>query len=231
MMFRSLLPFILASLGSFIILFATSIVLFEWQTGEVVTDFPSAYEVHILPSPWITRLGDSLDDNNFISLGKIYVSKDGKSCNHKDINIVVNRSENDKTLERLSLNFTEKRSQWLYVWGARLLILSGMYIWWYIIFCEHRSFILAIVSTMIAAVFYLGLTQVLRPFLSRVVPIEYLGMLDCYHGTVTLIAKMGKIHYETIILFLAGIIMQLGALIIMIRQIIGAMGKKKGSKE
>ena len=217
---RSLLPSILASLGFFIILLATSIPLFEWQTDEIVTDFPSDYEVHVVPSPWVTRLGDSLDDSNFISLGKVYVSRDGQSCNHEDLNFMVRRSENDEALEHISLNFTEKNSQWLYVWGARIIILSGIYIWWFTIWFERRSFFLAMVFTMIAAVFYVGLTQVVRPLLPRVVPIEYLGSLDCYRGTVTFTARLVKVHYETIIMFLMGILLELGAVRMMLCQII-----------
>ena len=114
---RALLPSILASLGSVIILLAARMSLFEWQISEIVTDFPSTYEVHMQPSPWTARLGDSLNDSLYISLGNIYVTKDGTSCRPDNLSFVVRRSKNDETLERISLNFTEKNSQWLHVWG------------------------------------------------------------------------------------------------------------------
>lgn len=226
-MFRSLLPSVLASLGSFLILLATSMPLFEWQTGEISTDFPPTYEVHVLSSPWVTRLGDSLDDSNFISLGKVYVSKDGQTCKHEDLNFMLGRSENDKTLERISLNFTEKNSQWLYVWGARIIILAWIYICWFTIWYRRHSILLALVSLSIAVLLYVGLTQVVRPLLPRVVPVEYLGSLDCYRGTVTLIARLVKVHYETMFVFLGGIMLELAAIGMMLRQVIRAVTERK----
>lgn len=226
-MLRSLIPSILASLGSFIILLATSMPLFDWQISKVATDFPEIYEVHLLPSPWITRLGDSLDDSNYVSLGKVYVTEDGDSCHHEDLGFVIRRSEKDKALEKISINFTEKNGQWLYLWGARLIFLTGIYIWWFITFHEHRSFLSAITFTLIAIVFYVGLTQVIRPLLPRVVPIEYLGMLDCYHGIITLNASLSKIHYESLSVFFTGILLELGAIGIMARQIISSVTGRK----
>ncbi len=226
-MFRSLLPSILISLGSFIILLATSMPLFEWQINEIVTDFPETYEVHILPSPWTTRFGDSLNNSSYISLGNIYVSKNGSSCSHEDLNFVVRRSKNDEALERVSLKFTEKNSQWLYVLGAWIIILSIVYIWWFTIFYEHRSVLLAVIFTVIAGVFYVELIQIVRPLLPRIVPLEYLGALDCYHGTVTFNARLAKVHYETLIVFFAGILLEVGALGLMVRQIIKAFIERK----
>ena len=230
-MFRSLLPSILAGLGSFIILLATSMPLFEWQISEIVTDFPSTYKVHIQPSPWTTRLGDSLSDSSYISLGKIYASNDGTSCRHENLHFVVRRSQNDEMFERVALNFTEKNSQWLYVWGARIMILSGIYIWWFTIFYERRSVSYAVIFTVMVVVFYIGLTQIARPLLPRVVSFEYIGMLDCDPGTVTFNAMLSTVHYETIVIFFAGILFELGALGIMLRQIMKAIIERKESSK
>lgn len=228
-MLRSLQPFLLAILGFVMVLWATSLPLFEWQISEPSTDFPSTYEVHILPSPWVAKLGNSLDDSSYISLGKVYVSKDGRSCNHKNLDFIVRRLHNEETLERILLNFTRENSSWLYVWSLRLIILSVIYIWWFTIYYERRPIFLALMFTVIAGVFYIGLTQIVRPLLPDVVPIEYLGGLDCYNGTVTFNAMLSKVHYETLIVFLAGILLELGALGIMLRQIIRAVKERRSS--
>jgi len=228
---RALLPSSLASLGFIIILLALKMPLFEWQISEIVTDFPSAYEIHIQPSPWSARLGDSLNDSLYISLGNVYVTKDGISCSHENLNFLVRRSQSDETLERISLNLTEKNGRWLYVWGARIIILSGIYIWWFTIFYQRRSIFLAFLFTIIAGVFYVWLTQIVRPLLPRVVPLEYLGGLDCYHGTVTFNARLLKIHYETLIVFVSGILLELGALGIILRQIMKAIIERKDSSK
>src|SRR5512138_190378 len=102
---RSLLPIVLASLGSFAILLAISMPLFEWQINEIVTDFPEAYDVHVLPSPWTTRFGDSFNDNSFVSSGRIYVSKNGASCSSDDLNFVAKRSQKDEALEQVPIIF------------------------------------------------------------------------------------------------------------------------------
>ena len=230
-MLRSLLPSILASLGFVIISLATSMTLFEWKISEIATDFPPTYQVHILPSPWTTRVGDSLDDDLYISFGRVYVSTEGASCRSEDLNFIIRRSQKDEALERVALNFTEQNSQWLYEWGARVIILSGIYIWWFTIFYERRSIFLALLFSVIAGVFYVTLTQIVRPLLPRVVPLEYLGTLECYRGTVTFNAGLSKIHFETVLVFFAGILLELGAVGIMVRQIIKAVIERKESSK
>jgi hypothetical protein len=202
--------------------------MFEWQINETVTNFSSDYQVHIVPSPWITRLNDSLDDKSYISLGKIYVSKDGISCSDEDLNFIVRRSQSDETLEYRVQRLTEKKSPWLYLWGARLMILTVIYIWWSTIFNQRRSVLNAIIFTVIIGIFYVGLTQVVRPLLPRIVDFHYLGSLDCDQGTITFNAGLSRIHYETLIVFFVGILLELGAIGVMVQQIIRAvMGRKK----
>ncbi len=46
---------------------------------------------------------------------------------------------------------------------------------------------------------------------------------DCYSGTVTFNVALSKVHYEMPILLFAGILLELGALGIMVRQIIKAI--------
>src|ERR671919_419558 len=105
-MHRSLLPLILASLGFFIIRFVINMPLLEWQVSEIVTDFPSTYEVETHPSPWTANLGDSLDNGSYI-LQEIRVIGDGSFCRKENLNFIVTRSHNDEIVERL-LNANQK---------------------------------------------------------------------------------------------------------------------------
>ena len=230
-MLRSLLPFTLASLGLTIILLATTMPLFEWQIDEMVTDFPEAYEVNILPSPWTTRFRDSLSDSSFISSGHIYVSKNGKSCSQDDLSFVVKRSQRDETLENVPQNLFKKHSKLLFVCGVMVIVLSLVYIWWYTISYEHRSVLLAVIFTVIAGVLYVELTQILRPLLPRIIPFEYFGALDCYRGIITFNARLSEIHYETPIVFFTGLFLVLGAPGVMLRQVIKAINEEKESSK
>lgn len=220
-MHRSLLPLILASLGFFIIRFVINMPLLEWQVSEIVTDFPSTYEVDILPSPWTANLGDTLDDGSFI-LQKIRVIEDGSFCRKENLKFVVTRSQNDVTLER-ALNANLKNYSWLFAWGMVELILSGMYIWWFIMEYKHGSAFQAVTFIGIAGFIYfllLLISRVLGPQLG------YVGISDCY-GTVTFNARLLKVHYETLIVLFVCILVELGALGVMLRQIRRAIIERK----
>src|SRR5690349_16683514 len=101
-MLRSYIPYILAAMGLPIIFFTSISPLFEWQIGEITSDLPSSYDIGISPSPWKAYIGDSLDDQSYVSQ-KIYVSKNGEFCLKRDVNFVVKRSQSEAPLERLSL--------------------------------------------------------------------------------------------------------------------------------
>jgi hypothetical protein len=220
-MHRSLLPLILASLGFFIIRFVINMPLLEWQVSEIVTDFPSTYEVDILPSPWTANLGDAFDDGSFI-LQKIRVIEDGSFCRKENLKFVVTRSQNDVTLER-ALNANLKNYSWLFAWGMVELILSGMYIWWFIMEYKHGSAFQAVTFIGIAGFIYfllLLISRVLGPQLG------YVGISDCY-GTVTFNARLLKVHYETLIVLFVCILVELGALGVMLRQIRRAIIERK----
>lgn len=224
-MHRSLLPIILASLGFVLIVMATSVLpLFEWQISETTIDFPPSHEIHILPAPWSAKLGDSFDDGSFI-FRKVFVSKDGRNCLKENLNFVVRRSPNDEALERVSLN-VGKSISWLFGWGLIEIVLSGIYLWWFTIWYQHRPVFHAIVYTVIAAIFFLFLTQVLRlagPLFSP----YYFGVADCFSGTVTFAARLSKVHYEMPVVLLAGIWVELGAIGIIWRQITIAVADRK----
>jgi hypothetical protein len=225
-MHRNLLPFILASLGYVIFLLATSVPLFEWQISEIVTDFPPTYKVNISPYPLTTRLGTSLDNGLYV--GRVYVSKDGRICRYKDLSFVATRSQNDEALEQVSLNINEKYIPWLEGWVVMGIYLSGIYLWWFTIWYK-RPIWEAIGLTALAIFIFILLTQIVRPFLWRVGPSpEYFGILDCYHGTVGFNVGLLKVHYETLIIFIAGLLLELAAIVMMLQQIIRAVMKKSG---
>jgi hypothetical protein len=220
-MHRSLLPLILASLGFFIIRFVINMPLLEWQVSEIAIDFPSTYEVEISPSPWRASLGETLDDGSYI-LQEIRVIGDESFCRKEHLKFVVRRSQNDEIVERV-LNANLKNTSWLFAWGMIELILSGMYIWWFIIEYKHRGVVDAVIFLGIAGLIYVFLiliSRVLGPQLG------YSGIVDCY-GTVTFNAKLSKIHYETLIVLFISILSELGALSIILRQIIKAGTERK----
>ncbi len=222
-MHRNLLLAILASIGSIIAVLATALPLFEWQITGSTADFPPAYEIRIQPSPWVARLGDSLDHGLYVSFGKVYVLKDGRDCRHQDVNIVIKRSQTDETLETVALN-SNKNISWLLDWNWIAIVLSIIYIWWFTIWYK-RPIWEAAVFTVVLAVSYYELTQIVRLVLPR---LGHLGTLECDRGTVTLDVKLARVHYEMPIVFLGGIFVELGALGVMARQIIKALIEKIG---
>ena len=228
-----MLPFILASLGFSMILLAIKMPLFEWQISEIVTDLPP--EVHINPSPWVTRLGQSLDDDSYIFY-QVYVSKDGLSCRLKGVNSVTNRSQNDEQLERVSLSISQKitllKSGWNLV-GLILFLCGGIYIWWFALW-SGRPISEAIIFTVIVIVIFVFLAVgIWRPFLLYTVGphLDCLGVSDRYHGTFAFTAILSKVHYETPVVLLTGILLELGALGVMVRQIMKVIFERRsGSK-
>lgn len=209
-MFRSFIPFILASLGLTMISWAGRTPLFEWQLSQINTDFSSSCEGN-LPSHWTTRFGESLEVRSSL-LG--------------NLNLVVRRSWTDETLDRLSLGLYDS-SQWLFV-GT---ILSMIYMWWFLLQDKQgrASHIVAVVFFTIIAVFmYFLLSQVVMvagPAIGRLP--YYFGIRDC-HGTLTFTARLSKINCETLIVLFAGILLELGAIGVMVRQIAKVVRERKG---
>ncbi len=223
-MYRSLFPFILASIGFAVVALVTSMPLFDWQISQFAADFPSTDEVVVSPSPWIARLGDSLDDGSYV-FGKVSVSMDGKGCRKEGLNFVVRRSARDKSLDQIWLNIY-KNISWLSGWSWIEVILSSIYILWFAIWSKQGRVLHAIILTGIAVILFLNLTQILRlvaPFPYS----HYFGIVDCYHGTVTFHARLEKVYYETPILLFVGIMLELGALGVMARQIIEVRIERK----
>jgi len=193
--------------------------LFEWQTSEIVTDFPSTYKDPILPSLWKAKFGQSLDD-----IRELPISKDGKSsCLSEGLKFVVRRSRNDETVDRVLLN-VYKNISWLFEWSWIVVVLSIIYMWWSIFWYKHGTAFHALLFTGIALFICLLLSQIVR-LVGPVIP-PYFRIVEC-HGTVTFNAVLSKVHYETLIVLFVGILLELGALGVMLRQIIKAVIERK----
>ncbi len=231
-MLRNFIPFLVASLGFTLVAFALNMPLFEWQISEIVTDFPPTYEFHIYSSPWTAHLGDSLDDGFYILHGGVWVRRDEGFCRSEYLNFIVERSQNDKTLERV-LNIKSTTKPLLFAWVSIEVVLSVIYIALFVLEYKHGSNIQAIVFMGIAGFICVFLILVMRLFGSF--PYYFFGNgfdsgVDCY-GTITFNAVLSKAHYETLLVFGAGILAELGALGIMLHQIRRAVNEGKESSK
>src|SRR5688500_10737205 len=137
-MHRSLLPFLLASLGFTLAALVVTMPLFEWEISEIATDFPPNYDVHVYPSPWKAYLGDSLDASLHNLTGGFWIRRDGESCRTGDLNFTVIRSQNDETVERV-LNFQPRIKLWLFAWISIEVVLSVVYIVIYVLEYKQGS--------------------------------------------------------------------------------------------
>jgi hypothetical protein len=219
-MLRSLIPFILASLGFVLVALAINMPLFAWQISDIVTDLPP--EVHVDPSPWTTKLGESLENNFYIP---VYVSVEGTRCRPEPLTAIIQRSRNDETLERLALNIDQKVIPWLSEsskFGV-LLFFCGIYIWWFTL-SYKRPIAEASIATFISVIVIGILINIWRLFFHKVVNSFGCSGLE---GTITLNARLSLIHYETLIIFFAGILLELGALGMILREMIRTVIERK----
>jgi hypothetical protein len=190
--------------------------LFEWQVSEIVTDPP--YEVRFDPSPWIAKFGDSLEAGSYIFY-QFDVSYCGNDKNPEKLSAVVRRSQSEKVLEAVTRNINHNIIPWLLL----LLSLCGIYIWWYAIHYKRpitETFGFMTVALVLSCI----LLVVGRPFLYSV------GSLGCLDGTVIFNAKLSKIHYETLFVFLAAILADVMAVGIILRELRRA-GRERRVKE
>ena len=193
-------------------LVAGNMPLFEWHISDVVTDFPLGYKVDIAPSPWIANFKDSLDDGIY-NFRSILVQSDGKLC------LNVTRSRTDEIVEQV-LNINAKHLGWLYAFGQIEVGLLLIYIWLFTIWNESLlGCLYSIVSTFFAGVMFILIFEVTRLFGNT--PHLYMpdfGTSNCY-GILSFHAKLLKVHYETPLVLVLAIGLQLGALVIVFYQI------------
>lgn len=219
-MFRSILPFTLASLGLIIVLLARNMPLFAWEINDVTTDFPPIYEVDIKSTSWKVRLGEPLEP----SFKNIVISKDKRDCNPVDVILDITRSQSDKELEDISLNTNNIIRPWATEWYAIGLVIFVVYIWVYTLLYK-RPLVEAFGYTIIVGFLYLQVTQIVRVLLPRIA-YTYGTTTECFTGTVSFTAKLSKIHVEMLLVFFIGILLELGAFGEMFRQIIRAVRRK-----
>lgn len=212
-MFRNLLPFILASLAATLFALAINMPLLEWQISNIITDPP--YDIRFAPSPWVAKFGDSLENSSFISnqFDSLYC---GNSFTADKMNSVVKRLWSEELLERITRNVNHSVIPWL--WS--LIFLSGIYIWWYAIHYK-RPIIETFLFTVFATIFLCILLDASRPFFA------VFGGPGCLEGTVTFNARLSKIHYETLFVFLTAITTEIGVASMMLLQLSKAIKERK----
>ena len=223
-MFRSVLPFVLVCLGFTLVAVSTNMPLLDWQISEVVTDFPS--EIQINPSPWTTRLGQTLSaDWSSAIFYNVYVLRSGNKCLPKILDTDVNRSRFADRVEELSLSINGSFLLVNWVGFVSTLFLCGVYIWWFTIWYK-RPIAEAINYTVIAVMLFFFLIDVWRPLGAKVGPPF---LCSDYQGTITFNARVSRLHFETLVVLFAGIFAELGAIGMMARQIIKAIIERKSS--
>jgi len=237
-MLRSIIPFVLVCLGFTIVGLARDMPRFEWEISDINADIPPDF--HVQPSPWTTRLGesvlgDSSDDNSYF-LWQVYTpSGNGEdSCSPVGSKPVVKRSQNDETLERVSIGFYQKVYPWLWGISWLLLFLSGNYVWWFAIW-DKRPISEAVIFTVIILVMSCFLfDNVWRPLAGRVMPaLSCIPLAESqpYSGTITFNANLSKIHYEMLLVLFTGVCLELGAVGVILRQTMRAIMRRKESAQ
>jgi hypothetical protein len=198
--------------------------LLDWQISEVVTDFPS--EVQINPSPWTTRLGQTLStDWSSAIFYNIYVLRNGNKCLPKILEIDVNRSRFADSVEGISLSINESFLLVNWIGFVFILFLCGAYIWWFTIWYK-RPFADAISYTVIAIILFCFLIDMWGPLGAKVGPPF---LCSDYQGIITFNARVSFLHFETLVVLFAGVIAELGALGMILHQIIKAIIERKSS--
>jgi hypothetical protein len=204
LMFRSIIPFLLASLGFALISWATGMSLFEWQFSDIVTDFSSPCN-GALPSHWTTRLGEDLEARD-------------KPLIIEHLIIVVKRSWIHETLGRMSLSY-QFSSPYLFI----VVMLSISYMWWFLFQDKQNRIFHVVMAVFLTVVIVIFTCYLLLPFVTIVTP--PVGSITYYYeiwkcdGAITISARLSKVHYETFLVILAGILSEVGAFVVIVRQI------------
>lgn len=197
-MLRNFIPFVLASLGFAMILWADRSPLLKWQTSEIVADVSSVCDFD-LPTDLTTRLGESFEARKT-----------------DDLKIVVIRSRADDLLNRVSLA-VDKFVPWL----SAGVFLSISYLWQFPLQDRQNKFsrtVVAVVLTVAAVFICFFLSQVVRSAGPAIGWQRYHFGENC-QGTITFGAKLMKVYYETPVFLFAGIMMEVGSIGIISRQI------------
>jgi len=224
---QTLLPSFLASLGYVMVLLAVSLPFFNWQVKETITDFPPSYEIQATAIPLTTRLGKPLGDGLF--RGKIIITNDGIPCRYQNVNITVRQVEYNKSSDRIQEIFSEENIVKLEEVIGMVIVLSGIYIWWFAIWHRH-SFWEGVGLTILAISIFILLTQITRPFLWGTGDfLKQVGDIDCFRGSITFGVRLLKIHYGILILLIGGVILEIGAVGLMLHYAIAIINNHNES--
>ncbi len=242
-MLRSIIPFVLVCLGLTAVGLARDMPLFEWEISKITADLPP--EFHVKPSPWTTRLGESILgdfttwygeplDHSTSFLWQVYTPMDdGKDvCSPVGSTPVAKRSQNDETIEQVSMGFYQNVYPWLWGISWLILFLSGIYVWWFAILYKRPIFEVVIFTVIIMIMSCMFFENVLRPLAARVMPALPCSLFaesHSYSGTITFNARLLKVHYEMLVVLFAGVCLELGAVVVMVRQTIKAIMQRKES--
>lgn len=225
-MLRSIIPFILAIFGYVIFLLAEGMPLFEWQVSGTVMDSRSNYNDHFSNPNWTVPFGSALDDSSsyFIRSLKGYCFSA-----EENLNFVVRRSQYTETLDHLSLSISNS-IPWLMMWSWSQIVLSVVYLWWFLVWHKQNTGPNIVISTGIVVCICLLLGLFMRlvgdPHFGYVFTIP--GPPSC-QGQVTINAVLLKIHYEAPIVLFAGICVELEAFSMVLRQIKWASMERRES--
>jgi hypothetical protein len=158
-------------------------------------------------NPLTTRLGESVS----------------KVCNPVDLNSVAGLSQHDESLEWLSFNVYQKVFPWLWSLSWLLLFLSGIYIWWFAIWYKHPISEAIIFTVLIIVMFCWLLINVWHPLSARVAV--------SFSCPSTFNARLLRVHYEMLVVLFTGIGLELGAVVMILRQIMRAIMQRKESAQ
>lgn len=210
-MFRSFIPFLLASLSFTLISWAAKLPLFEWQFSEIAAHYSSDCD-GTLASHWTTRFGEDLE------------ARDRPSV-LENLNIVVKRSWNDETLDRMAISLYN---------GSPLLFIGVMlsigYMWWFLLRDKQNRIshgVSAVFLTVLAVSLCFLLSQALRLGGPAIGQTPYYSEIRHCYGAITFSARLSKIHFKTLIVLFAAILSELGALWIIVRQMTLATLERK----
>ena len=146
-------------------------------------------------------------------------------CLPKLLNTDVSRSQFADRVEGISLSINESFLLVNWIGFVSTLFLCTAYIWWFTIWYK-RPIAEAVSYTVIAVILFCLLIDVWRPLGAKVGP-----PFSCsdYQGSMTFNARVSWLHLETLAVLLAGIIAELGAIGMMVRQIIKAINERRSS--
>lgn len=218
------MPFVLISVGMTLVITAMMRPLFEWDVKVKETDLLSTYQIRVLPSPWNTKMGEAVD-TALLPSGKVTVW-DGKSrCVKADnLTLRVERTSSERLVEAVA-NDLGQSIGW-FVWlGLVGIALALLYMAWVILDLEHQS-ITNLITAGMGAVGWCGLLAVILTLLGPAVSSDFftLDTSDRCQGSIVL--QIRVLHYETVVLMLTGVLMELGAYGLMVYRVMSTLRRK-----